>query len=183
MLAVVYHLLLQDRAAEARGLLAAIPRSGVTAATATAATAAASPALYTLQRDYLDAYLSFFDGDEGLAVAEEIVKRYEKYPVPLWKKLFDEIRAELQEIKTGIASEFDATAQGDASTAPAAATAAADSSKSSSVPSATTTLVVKQPSLDFTVANETVEISSLVCRWLKFYILILIKKKIHYNCL
>jgi hypothetical protein len=80
-LAVVYYLLLQDRIEAARALFAA-----------------ADPTMLAerLQYDYIATYLAFSAGD--VAGARTIAERYREYPVPRWRALFADARAQLDEI-------------------------------------------------------------------------------------
>eukprot|EP00051_Salpingoeca_urceolata_P005811 m.77604 g.77604 ORF g.77604 m.77604 type:complete len:2193 (-) comp14553_c0_seq2:73-6651(-) len=93
-LAVVYHLLLQDRIDDARKLLQRVPPG-----------APGSDA--QLQRDYLEAYLDFYSGDRVLATARAIAGKYAAAPVGVarWDRLFAEISNQITELDSGIATD------------------------------------------------------------------------------
>eukprot|EP00053_Salpingoeca_punica_P017888 m.173140 g.173140 ORF g.173140 m.173140 type:complete len:2129 (-) comp17311_c0_seq3:152-6538(-) len=91
-LAVVYHLLLQDRVVEAKVLF---DRLSTTAA-------GSSPAgSCPLQRDYLQAYFAFFGTAKDLAQARKVAEQYRAYPVLRWREMFLALLAQIDEIETG----------------------------------------------------------------------------------
>lgn len=116
-LAVVYHLLLQDRVNEARAVFAAVPApadsvaarpaaaagagAGAAAAGGEAAAAGADGSWMTLQYDYCAAYLDLLAGpveeeDPAAAaaafpLAAAVATAYAAYPVPKWAAKFAEV--------------------------------------------------------------------------------------------
>jgi len=126
-LAVVYHLLLQDRVAEAVAMFAKVPAPADSAATSRTAGAPAATAVtptptanwLTLQYDYLAAYMDFFHWDPvaatgagvgagagagaampapyALPIASAVARAYAGYPVPKWAAKFAEIGTQVME--------------------------------------------------------------------------------------
>ncbi len=105
-MAVTYYLLLQDRVEEAIAFFGNIDPQKLPT---------------RLQHDYFAAYLDFFRDEPRLARA--IASRYEDHPVDRWRKLFANVRAQLDEIEGrdgGVADDLDRTQKQSrlASTAP-----------------------------------------------------------------
>lgn len=76
-----YYLLLQDRVSEAMDTFWRVDSSLFLK----------DPTL-SIQYDYLSAYIDFFTGiDSNFALARNISKKYEEYPVLSWRVLFTEI--------------------------------------------------------------------------------------------
>ena len=82
LLAVTYYLLLQDRIAEGLRFFARIAPDKITA---------------RLQYDYMRAYLDFYTQDRK--VARGIAEQYREYPVDRWRKVFQEVLAQLDELE------------------------------------------------------------------------------------
>jgi hypothetical protein len=81
-MAVVYYLLLQDRVAEAIERFAKIDPEALDT---------------RLQYDCFQVYIAFYT--EELEKARRIVRRYEDYPVPRWRKIFANAAAQLDQIE------------------------------------------------------------------------------------
>jgi hypothetical protein len=107
LLGVSYYLALQDRIDEAAAYCAQVKPEGLAA---------------KLQRDYLEAYVSF--STERLDRARARAAEYASYPVDRWRELFQGVRSQLDEIDgkpapAGESSERDAAADRLAATEPA----------------------------------------------------------------
>ncbi len=89
-LAVTYYFLLQGRIEEARAFFATIDPATL---------------VERLQYDYSDLYLAFCAGDTQRARA--ITARYQAYPVPRWRALFADARAQLDELDGAAAALSD----------------------------------------------------------------------------
>jgi len=128
LLAVTYHLLLQDRIDDAMKYFTKVPvpndsvvkavnsAQGWTGTVAPAITAyngtspaATSSSWTTMQYDYMAAYLDFYraDGNYRLPVAVAVAKAYSDHPVPKWAAKFREIASQLEE--AGISVNPDST--------------------------------------------------------------------------
>jgi hypothetical protein len=81
-MAVTYYLLLQDRIEKGIAFFRRVEPDRL----------ATRP-----QYDYFDAYVDFFSADHRRARA--IANKYKEYPVDRWRKLFDEVRSQLDEIE------------------------------------------------------------------------------------
>ncbi|KAA0153509.1 hypothetical protein FNF31_06443 [Cafeteria roenbergensis] len=114
-LALVYHLLLQDRVEEAQRHFALVQApagcaavggsgdgSGAAAAAAAgaggSAPSAGSASWCALAYDYMAAYIDFFAPEGGLAVARRVAEAYAAYPVPRWAAKFAAVRSQLAEL-------------------------------------------------------------------------------------
>ena len=93
-LAVVYYLLLQDRVEEAIARFANVDTEQLAT---------------LLQHDYFASYLALSQGDTKTAKA--IAAKYEKYPVDRWRKIFDNVVQQVDEIGGGGAGVTDADDQ------------------------------------------------------------------------
>jgi len=105
LMASVYYLLLQDRITEAKAQFARINFVVKTDQEAEGNPDEAKeieqhnvPFDLELQYDYLRAFLDFY-GDKP-NIARKIASKYANYPVPHWKKLFQDITVHLKEIET-----------------------------------------------------------------------------------
>jgi hypothetical protein len=83
LLAATYYLLLQDRVAEAIAMMERVERAG------------GGETHTQLQRDYLRAYVAFYRGD--IAAARAAAEPHRAHPVDRWRKLFDNVLAQLEE--------------------------------------------------------------------------------------
>ncbi len=95
LMSVTYYLLLQDRIEEALELFKQVKRSRLET---------------KLQYDYFQAYLGLYT--EDLKQSRAIAKKYAEYPVPRWRKMFNTVSSQLDEIegrKTGLIDEKDRT--------------------------------------------------------------------------
>jgi hypothetical protein len=132
-LAVVYHLLLQDRVAEARALFGTVPApagSVLAAAAAGSGSGGRGGSWMVLQHDYMAAYLDLFSYDPlhhtphadaaGAAastataarfpVAAAVAAAHAAYPVPKWAAKFREVASVLEEAETSAAAASRAAA-------------------------------------------------------------------------
>ncbi len=99
LLGVTYYLLLQDRVDEARSFFALLRPDRLAS---------------RLQYDYLSAYLGFSTGD--LVTSRSIAEKHGKHPVERWRKLFQEVLRQVEEIESKPAAEPEKSrqpAQGD----------------------------------------------------------------------
>jgi len=90
LMSVTYYLLLQDRIEEALALLARVNPDRLAT---------------RLQYDYMRAYADFFTLDHK--VAHSVAEKYAEYPVERWRKLFQAILAQLDEIEGKAAKVVD----------------------------------------------------------------------------
>ncbi|MBN2582419.1 MAG: hypothetical protein JXL80_05075, partial [Planctomycetes bacterium] len=90
LMSVTYYLLLQDRVEDALAFLGRVN---------------AEKLATRLQYDYLRTYADFFTLDHK--VARGIAKKYEDYPVDRWRKLFQAVLAQLDEIEGKTAKVVD----------------------------------------------------------------------------
>jgi hypothetical protein len=124
-MAVVYHLLLQDRVPEAKTVFATIPApvesvaagASLTPATVTRATSNWQVLPYDYMAGYLDLF-SFSPAGTATAdwlkipaasrypVATAVAKAYKSYPVPKWASKFQEMAGILEEADTNAASSI-----------------------------------------------------------------------------
>lgn len=93
-LAVVYYLLLQDRVEEAIARFALVDTEELAT---------------RLQHDYFACYLALSQGD--IKTAKAIAVKYEKYPVDRWRKIFENVVQQVDEIGGGGAGVTDADDQ------------------------------------------------------------------------
>lgn len=134
LLAVTYHFLIQDRIEEAiatfarlsgphafHGALAragsAVLRdtgAGAGAGAGSGSTAAEHTEWADLQMQYLRAYLAMY-GPEGPTVAGAIAETFITHPVPRWSRRFAEIKQQLVEASTAVASAAPVAVSADAS--------------------------------------------------------------------
>ena len=102
-LAIVYHLLLQERVDEARALFTSLPPppgSKTVADSAAASDAGAGVTWTVMQYDYIAAYLAFYAGDDAsLAVAQRVADSYAQLPLAQWKPKFEAVAAQLAEYR------------------------------------------------------------------------------------
>ena len=117
LLAVTYHLLLQDRVDEALRMFALVtPPAGSVAASVNTASAsrsssAASSSWSTLQYDYTAAYLDFYRTDgQPFPIAAAVAAHYASYPVPKWAARFREVATQLAEAGVALPGSADAAA-------------------------------------------------------------------------
>lgn len=105
LLAVTYHLLLQDRVEDALTTFAGVPRPPL-------------PECWSsLQYQYLAAYLDFYS-PEGPAAAGAIAAQFVSFPVPKWAQCFQDMLDQLHEATVGVAAAAPG-AEGDVSMAAA----------------------------------------------------------------
>jgi hypothetical protein len=189
LLAVTYHLLLQDRIDEAQTTFAKVPvPEGSVAArvpggaagpaahvldAAAGSQAGGSPSWSILAYDYMAAYLDFFraDGLYTLPVASAVARAYASHPVPKWAAKFREIAAQLAEAGVGVGAEGEGDGEGfaDASerlTGAAAGTLAGLDSASEmgvakelSRESVQSAAVSREPSLEVSVEGSSILVS------------------------
>jgi len=89
-LAVTYYLLLQDRVEEGLACLKSVD---------------AAKLAERLQYDYLQAYAGFYT--EDLAASRELTTAYKDYPVDRWRKLFEAVGVQLDELDGAAAGVVD----------------------------------------------------------------------------
>jgi hypothetical protein len=89
-MSVTYYLLLQDRVEEALASFARVR---------------ATELPMRVQYDYMEAYLDFFT--EGHTAARRIATRYEAYPVDRWRKLFANVKSQLDEVSGAAVTQVD----------------------------------------------------------------------------
>ena len=175
-LAIVYHLLLQDRVMDAQAQFAKVPvppGSVVSGARGTPSTVAATltgAALEgqwgVLMYDYLAAYLDFFNVDDQ-PVARAVAAAYAEYPVPKWQRKFAAVAAQLAEADG--AGGAGAAAAGEDSTLHADAAEDKELAREKQ----TSALMSSAPSLDIMAEGSGVRVtySNLSAVSLRFYLM------------
>lgn len=122
LLAVVYHLLLQDRVDDARAVFGRIaPPAGSVAASAGAGAGGAAAREVEdanwsgLQYDYLAAYLEFFATEDvpPMTVSRAVAAHYADFPIPKWASKFKQIADELAVLDGGTVEAEGATSTDD----------------------------------------------------------------------
>ena len=112
-IAVVYHMLLQDRVEDATKLFASVtaPAASATRVSATPGREGSDTVWSAMHYDYLAAYLDFFNDEPTLARA--VAEKYADVAVTGWRKKFEAIAAQLREMDGGETEVDPATATRD----------------------------------------------------------------------
>lgn len=123
LMSAVYYMLLQDRIPEAKKLFAMLDARRTVASANNASDSAADDNSVGLQLDYLTAYFDMFSlapgncGDAaalraGAARAIAIADKYTTYPVRMWRKMFADVKAHVNEALETISAAADGGAGG-----------------------------------------------------------------------
>jgi hypothetical protein len=135
LMSACYYMLLQDRIDEAKSLFERIPAEQFKHKPKSESNTVNH---LQLQYDYLATYLDFFN--DAPTRAREIASAYVDYPVPRWRKMFADVRQQLDEVDGVVSVEAEVSAT--------------DTTQQRNVK-----LAAKTASLDFSVVGNTVALN------------------------
>jgi len=154
LLAVVYHLLLQNRVPAAARLFARVPRPlGSRLASGSGGSGGGGSSASAVQYDYLAAYLDVAGGDGLYSVARAAAAAYADFPVTHWAALFTALRTLLDDVTgDGGGGGVGGTTPGVAPPGPGADAAAREAAAAAGA--------AREPTLSVTATRGTVTVTA-----------------------